>query len=280
LLAIPRIILALFIGLVIAKPIELKLFEKEINAQIESIDAKPRQTAENSSLISRISALEELSRKEPLVTRTQLFINLLFVLVTASPVLVILLSPSGVYETVAKDLERRALVELETENKLQRDLQISKIKVYEITIRYLEEQIFSVLETPDFRSETYNSVIMSLKNTTFRLTQAQLSSARNTSIKMSDKEVDEAEKAISRNYENEPILHSSHSQLDEVEIPRLLGESYQKIIQDIEMKYSSELKAKEREIELYQEYSNDLQELSERLASQPIIIDSEQKNDK
>ncbi|MBK8806186.1 MAG: DUF4407 domain-containing protein [Bacteroidales bacterium] len=41
-MSIPRLILAFFLAVVISKPIELKLFEKEINNQIASIQIKER----------------------------------------------------------------------------------------------------------------------------------------------------------------------------------------------------------------------------------------------
>jgi Domain of unknown function (DUF4407) len=278
LLTIPGIMLASLIGLMNAKPIELRLFEREIDAQIaSSIDKKSGQIVENHGLLSRLSALEEISQKEPLVERTRLLITLIFVLVEVSPILLLLLSQPGVYEAVVKTLERRALEELEIESQLQRDLRISKIKVHETTIKYLENQIFSGFESPDFRDETHASIIMRLKDAVFKITQVQLSGVENFSTAIIDKDVDETEKAISKNHENESIMHSSQSQIDGVEISHLLGESYQQIIQDLKINYSSELKAKEREIGLYQEYSIELEKLSERLASQPIVINSEQQ---
>jgi hypothetical protein len=36
-MAVPRLILATFLGIVISKPLELKIFEKEVNKQLNTI---------------------------------------------------------------------------------------------------------------------------------------------------------------------------------------------------------------------------------------------------
>ena len=47
-MATPRIILALFISVVIAKPLELKVFEKEINAELLAMQLEAMQNMEDS----------------------------------------------------------------------------------------------------------------------------------------------------------------------------------------------------------------------------------------
>ncbi|QNL21478.1 DUF4407 domain-containing protein [Hyphobacterium sp. CCMP332] len=75
LLATPRIILAILISIVIAKPLELKIFEKEINAELISMNqevqkgqenfAKEKYLAEKASLDASISGLKsEIQQKE------------------------------------------------------------------------------------------------------------------------------------------------------------------------------------------------------------------------
>ena len=65
-MALPRIILALLISIVIAKPLELKIFEKEINGELtvmeQELYARQEQEVRDRYTGSRASAMEEVER--------------------------------------------------------------------------------------------------------------------------------------------------------------------------------------------------------------------------
>ncbi len=63
LFALPRIILAVFLSLVIAKPLELKIFEKEIEVELESIQLEKKQQLEQKIRISYDSIIATYEKK-------------------------------------------------------------------------------------------------------------------------------------------------------------------------------------------------------------------------
>ncbi|WMN07474.1 DUF4407 domain-containing protein [Marivirga arenosa] len=63
LMAIPRLVLALLISIVIAKPLELKIFEKEINAELGVMQAE-MVAAEKKKIITQFSQQKESVSKE------------------------------------------------------------------------------------------------------------------------------------------------------------------------------------------------------------------------
>ncbi len=60
-MAVPRLILATFLGIIISKPLELKIFEKEINKQLNTIiqrNKKELQQEMQSRILTQSSPFE------------------------------------------------------------------------------------------------------------------------------------------------------------------------------------------------------------------------------
>ncbi|MCC5668351.1 DUF4407 domain-containing protein [Nostoc sp. CHAB 5784] len=195
-----RIILAAMIGIIIAKSLELKLFETEIKTHIENSMSGSYEQKEiySNSLILKLSTLEKLSKENLLISKIRFSITLLFILIEINPILIVILSSRGAYDELIYQLERRAL-----------------------------------------------------------------SSVESISNKSND---------------NTDLEESSLSAIDKVEIERLLTDNYQQIRQEIELQYRLELEAKERELDIRKKYSDELQQISEKLAKQPISINIVKQN--
>ena len=71
LMAIPRIILAILISVVIAKPLELKIFEKEINAELTIMDQQQRARQEN-EVRQRFNFVQDSLKSEILVLKQEI----------------------------------------------------------------------------------------------------------------------------------------------------------------------------------------------------------------
>jgi len=69
------------------------------------------------------------------------------------------------------------------------------------------------------------------------------------------------------------------SGLNKSEIERQLLDTYQLALQDLEGKYKVELQAKDRTVDIYQQQLGNLEEIIEKLASQPIVIDAKQADE-
>jgi uncharacterized protein YjbI with pentapeptide repeats len=70
------------------------------------------------------------------------------------------------------------------------------------------------------------------------------------------------------------------SEVDKSEIEQQFSETYQLVLKDLEEKYKAELQAKDRAVDIYRRQLVNLEEIIEKLASQPIVIDTKQTDEK
>ncbi len=119
-MAFPRLVLAVFIAVVVARPIEMKLFEKEIDLQVQKAQLEKRES-QNSSIEGQFTEIQKLrSKNDSLNKHIQLKAdrrNKLYDLMIAeaegrSPVAIIGKGP--VYKEKKEEYDR-ALMELEAE---------------------------------------------------------------------------------------------------------------------------------------------------------------------
>ncbi len=90
LMAIPRLLLAIFLGIIISKPLELKIFEKEVNKQLNTIiqrNKKQLQVEMNGRILQQTGPFE--TEKKQIAEKTALY--------------------QAAYESAAIELEREIL---------------------------------------------------------------------------------------------------------------------------------------------------------------------------
>src|SRR5260221_403524 len=121
-MATPRIALALLIGFTIARPLELKIFEKEIDVQMT--EKRNKKMRANDSLLQaeRRSALA----RESSVFWTSLLISLLIILIETGPVLSKLIMNTGPYDLALAGIELKQMAAAEED--MRRDKELVKEK--------------------------------------------------------------------------------------------------------------------------------------------------------
>lgn len=150
---IPKLIFALLIALILVKPLELKIFEKEIISQIQTSTVIENEN----SLFSRIIAFEELKSKEKYFFHISYFLTLLMILLQVTPIFIKLMSSKGSYEAL---IEQRDyfLHEIEAqsftiENQLINRVSIAQNKILTDTALWLNLSTFEKIKNYILRDD-------------------------------------------------------------------------------------------------------------------------------
>jgi Domain of unknown function (DUF4407) len=250
-----HLLFASSIALMNVKPVELRLFDSEINVQIASQNSGSKSGSTSisygheNSLFSRILALEQLSDNYPSIRINRMVITLLFILLDVMPIVFIFCLRPGLYEAIVNELEMRIYAEIDMTHQLERERQEYKYKVHQGIMNTLDLELSRELAEAQFRSKMHDRVSTSLDEISFELVQSR-----------------------------SPYITSASTQKrgDSLEIEEVNDNYYEQVIRDLEAKYDCDIQAKNREIEIYKKYSNELERISDKLASQPIDIDANQ----
>lgn len=112
LIALPRLLLALVLSLVIATPLVLRIFASDINAQLVTMQHEGFNKADT-GILAQLQALSELSAHSSSTEAARLVLLTLFTLIGILPVVakfLLNLGPLTLYETVAK-LEEEKIID-------------------------------------------------------------------------------------------------------------------------------------------------------------------------
>lgn len=131
LIALPRILIALMISIVIAKPLEVKIFENQINAIIEK---SPNNLP---SFISSLEALGQLTQTSSTIKWASLLIMLLFFMIEISPIMMRLLTRKGQYDYL---LESTLHLEMTIFDKIKAQVSTENFQKAINSLFYLAEQ--------------------------------------------------------------------------------------------------------------------------------------------
>ena len=117
---IPRVGVAFILAISIALPLELKIFEVEINAHLVENKqlATPPQSNQRSrpaGLLVRIAALHNLKKDIPIIQGISLAVTALIVLISLMPFLLLLLSPYQDLQISWKSYQHEELMDVKNE---------------------------------------------------------------------------------------------------------------------------------------------------------------------
>jgi hypothetical protein len=107
---VPRLLLAVLLGVLVAAPLVLRVFQPEINAQIAVINQNAHNEASNGLLI-RLQALDQLSSGHIAVNVSRLLLFVLFLVIECLPLVIRLIQQPGNYEAILQNI-----IELELKN--------------------------------------------------------------------------------------------------------------------------------------------------------------------
>lgn len=128
---IPKFILAVLIAIILVKPLELKIFEREIVSQIKTSS----ELKDENSFLARVKAFNELKSKEKAVSYISYSLLILMILLETMPIFVKLLSSEGMYESIMEQrdnlLYKREVQQLEMENEIKKEIAITQRKFLE-----------------------------------------------------------------------------------------------------------------------------------------------------